>query len=336
MTYKFKSAKEISGEMSLLLGLVAPSGGGKTYSALRLATGMQSVVGGKIAVIDTENKRSLHYKSRFDFMHCDMQPPFGSLNYLEAIKDASAAGAKIIIVDSMSHEHEGEGGYLDYQEQELQRMAGTDYARRERMKFTAWIQPSAKRTKLVNGILRSNCFIIFCFRAKPKMKMVKNDKGKIAPLERGWQAIAGESLVFEMVDRCLLTPNCNGLPDWSAEAMKNGVPKFTEDHKQIFTPQQVLDESVGERLALWATSGAAKPKEPPAEYHEALAAAKLGSVAFSDWWNGEGRDKREAVRPYMAEFQAASKKANNEIAAPQEPQQEEPPADEEPQEVEPF
>ena len=140
----------------LLLGIVGPSGGGKTYSALRLATGIQSIVGGEIAVIDTEARRSLHYANKFKFLHLDFEPPHGPDRYLEAIQAAVSAGAKTIVVDSMSHEHEGSGGVLEWHETELDRMAGEDFRKREAMNFIAWAKPKASRRRLINGLLQIN------------------------------------------------------------------------------------------------------------------------------------------------------------------------------------
>ena len=99
-----------NGGTPILIGLVGPSGSGKTYSALRLATGIQSVVGGDIFVIDTEARRSLHYADKFNFRFLQFDPPFGPLDYLAAIRHCVSKGAKTIVVDSMSHEHEGKGG----------------------------------------------------------------------------------------------------------------------------------------------------------------------------------------------------------------------------------
>jgi len=121
----------------ILIGLMGPSGGGKTFSALRLAKGIQSVVGGDIVGIDTEGRRMLHYADRFKFRHMPFPAPFGSLDYLAAIRQAVKTGGKTIIVDSMSHEHEGPGGLLDYWESEIDRMAGDDWAKRERVKMLA-------------------------------------------------------------------------------------------------------------------------------------------------------------------------------------------------------
>ncbi|MBN8803508.1 MAG: AAA family ATPase, partial [Sphingopyxis terrae] len=158
----------------LLIGLTGPSGGGKTYSALRLATGIQQVSGGEIYFIDTESRRALHYADRFKFQHIPFDAPFGSLDYLVALQQCVKAGAGVVIVDSMSHEHEGPGGLMDLHDQAVQRMAGDDYAKRERVKMLAWSEPKAKRRQLINGILQLNCNFIFCFRAKNSSKPMKN------------------------------------------------------------------------------------------------------------------------------------------------------------------
>jgi hypothetical protein len=92
----------------LLLGLTGHSGSGKTFSALRLATGIARVVPGGIVLIDTENRRARHYASEFNVSHIDFSPPFGSLDYLDALNAAAATRPAVIVVDSMSHEHDGE------------------------------------------------------------------------------------------------------------------------------------------------------------------------------------------------------------------------------------
>ena len=57
----FDDKPAVRERVPLLLGLVGPSGGGKTYSALRLARGFQKVTGGDIHFIDTEARRVFHY-----------------------------------------------------------------------------------------------------------------------------------------------------------------------------------------------------------------------------------------------------------------------------------
>ena len=45
----------------LFIGLIGPSSSGKTFSALRLATGIQKVNGGDIHMIDTENRQVIEF-----------------------------------------------------------------------------------------------------------------------------------------------------------------------------------------------------------------------------------------------------------------------------------
>ena len=84
--------------------LAGPSGSGKTYSALRLATGIQSKVGGGIAAIDTENRRIRYYADEFSFDDMQLQAPYSPEKYVDAIDQAIDAGYKILIIDSITHE----------------------------------------------------------------------------------------------------------------------------------------------------------------------------------------------------------------------------------------
>ena len=140
----FVAKPAVRESVPLLIGLMGCSGSGKTFSALRLATGIQRVSGGEIYGIDTEARRMLHYADNFKFKHIQFDAPFGSLDYLAAMRQCVEAGAKVVIVDSMTHEHTGSGGYLETQEKEMTRMAGDDYAKRERVKFAAWILPAGR------------------------------------------------------------------------------------------------------------------------------------------------------------------------------------------------
>jgi len=255
--FTFKTAKREATPM--LVGLVGPSGSGKTLSALRLYKGIQKVRGGKIVGIDTEAKRMLHYADHFDFLHMAFSPPFSSLRYCEALVE-SAAQAKggVVIVDSMSHEHEGPGGYLELHESELDRLAGDDYKKRNAVNFLAWAKPAAGRRRLINTILQIDCAFVFCFRAKEKLRIKKGEQ----PVEIGWQAIAGEEFAFEMTTRCLLPAGASGVPDWSDESFALGVPKLPKDLRGCFAKGERLDEQTGEKLAQWAAGG--KPSVQPA------------------------------------------------------------------------
>jgi hypothetical protein len=296
----------------LLIGLVGPTGCGKTKSALRLAAGIQRIRGGKLVGIDTEARRMLHYANEFPLTYLEFGAPFSSLRYMEALKAAAAkAEGGVVIVDSMSHEHEGEGGYLEYHEAELNRMAGDDWKKRERMTFTAWIKPAGERRRLINTILQLNCAFIFCFRAKEKLKLVKGQD----PIQLGWQAIAGEEFAFEMTVRCLLQPGSQGVPDWSPEAFKNGVPKRGDQHVALLPDGQQLNEDVGEKLARWAkgeTPGATDIEKLKAEAREV---AECGTGRLEHYWKGLGKEKQQMLLPLKEELKSAAANADRTLTS---------------------
>ena len=292
----------------LMLGLVGPSGGGKTYSALRLATGIQRVTGGDIFVIDTEARRSLHYADRFKFRHVDFGAPFGSLDYLAAAEYCVGKGAGVIIVDSMSHEHEGPGGLLEQHEIEAKRLAALWKVRVEVAKMSAWAAPKAARRPLINSLLQMPCNFIFCFRAMEKLKI---EKGK-DPVAMGYMAIAGEEFVFEMTANALLLPGAGGVPTWQSEEIGERQqikrPGWAAD---IFGERKPLDEATGESLARWAAGTVVRSvADVVAAYETCAAPALFGSLETERkaLWRGAKPEEK-------AQLKAASEAAKARIDA---------------------
>lgn len=233
---------------------MGPSGGGKTVSGLRLAAGIRSVIGGDNYVIDTEARRALHHADRFEFRHVEFSAPFGPLDYLAAVEHCVGRGATTIVIDSMSHEHEGPGGVQDMQASEVQRLSGGDAKKAERVKMLAWVKPKQDRQRLIGRIVQLGVNLILCFRAKEKIKPVAGKD----PLQLGWMPIAGPEFVFEMTVCALLLPNANGVPTWQpehdGERQMVKMPGFARD---MFQGQ--ITEDTGRRLAEWAAGD-----QPPA------------------------------------------------------------------------
>jgi hypothetical protein len=250
---QFKASDAKRQHVPLLIGLTGPSGGGKTFSALRLATGIQTVTGGDIYFIDTESRRALHYADQFKFKHVPFDAPFGSLDYLAALQFCVKQGAKVVIVDSMSHEHEGPGGMVDLHDKIVDRMAGNDFAKRDRVKMLAWSEPKQKRRALINGILQLNANFIFCFRAKNTSKPIKGKNGKTEVEQLGFMPIAGEEFVFEQTLNCLLLPGAGGVPTWQSDQIgERTMIKLPEQFQSLRNRSAPLDEKVGASLARWA------------------------------------------------------------------------------------
>jgi hypothetical protein len=254
MTRTFEDKPATRAAVPLMIGLTGASGSGKTYSALRLATGIQRVVGGDIFFVDTESRRSLHYADVFSFRHVEFTAPFSPLDYLAAIEHCVQRGAKTIVVDSMSHEHEGPGGVLEWHDRSTTELAARWKCSREKAQMTAWSEPKAARRRLINTVLQLGCNAVFCFRAKEKIK--PPPKGEREVQDLGWMPIAGEEFVYEMTVNCLLYPGSRGTPTWNPERKgERAMTKLPSYLQAILSPNgspPQLSEDIGEAMAKWA------------------------------------------------------------------------------------
>lgn len=298
MTREFKTEPGVRKSIPLFIGLVGPSSSGKTHSAFRLAAGIAQVDPGEIVFINTEGPRGLADIDQFKkpdgsplITHMPFAAPYASLDYLDAILQARAMGAKTIVIDSLSHEHEAEGGMLDFQDQELQRMAGDDYGtwKAERFNMLAWQKPKAARRKLlVRGIMQTDVNVIACFRAKDTSKPVKIDgKTKIVPM--GFTPIAGEEFVFEMALSAILLPGAKGVPIWESDNVGERLAMKRNDQLINVVPDGAqLSEQIGRNLAIWA-SGKKPADDPIAVYGRELQAAIKEGGGPKFWTDTQGR-----------------------------------------------
>lgn len=288
MPYEFRPA--VREKTSVLVGFAGASGSGKTLSALKLATGLAGK-DGKIAFIDTERGRALHYapppgvaadpaKGTFAFRHCELNT-FSPDAYLDAIKAADEdLKADVIIVDSFSHEWEGEGGVLEMQDDEFQRLGA-----RDSVKMLSWVKPKRAHKRMVNRLVQCRAHLIIGLRAAEKVKVVKDANGKqkiIAaderPLIERWEPICEKNLPFELTASFVLTPTDPGLP----------IPvKLQDQHRPFFPLDKKIDVACGEALAAWARGGVAAKAAAPAP-----AAAQQGAPLT----RGEVRQLEELIQ----------------------------------------
>lgn len=250
MIFEIEDAKRSA--CPLLIGLVGASFSGKTVSALRLASGIVRVTKKPIVFIDTESQRSTHYADKFKFKAMHFKPPFSAARYLEAIQAAAAYGAGCIIVDSMTHEHSGEGGLL-WQSDQLLEKYGNDETERNRNLARSFIKPKRERARLINGIVQlgAACPIIFCFRAHEKLDF--KHKVNNQPRHMGWQPETTSPLMYEMTQQFLLTPGCEGVPILTSSIPdEKRIIKSPSQFQGWFRDGDQLSEDIGERFALWA------------------------------------------------------------------------------------
>jgi hypothetical protein len=251
MTRTFEDREAKRERVPLWVGLFGASGSGKSFSALRLAKGIQRVFPGDILAIDTEAGRLRHYASEFSFRHVEFKAPFAPADYLAAINHCVAKRPAVVVVDSFSHVWEGAGGVLEMADAGGRKDAGK------------WAKPKAELRKMLDAMLQMNINLVACFRARPKIKMVPGKE----PIDLGYQPIGSDELVYEFMLNCLLPPGSNGVPSWTPEfhgerAMLKLPLQFREMFAQKPPPQ--LTEDLGEQLARWAAGGvpASKPAAP--------------------------------------------------------------------------
>jgi hypothetical protein len=248
MTYTFRPARREN--VPLLLGVAGGTGSGKTMSALRIARGIAN--GHPFAGIDTEHGRMSHYADRFPELHTtDIVAPFRPERYTEAIAaggkflEAVPLANRVVIVDSSSHVWAGDGGCLDWQEE----LTGGDPKKNPQ----AWATVKKAHKKMVTQLLWMDCHVILCFRAEPKVDIVREGgQMKFVPKKGptgldGWLPIAEKMLPYELTASFLLMADAPGVPR---------PIKLEEDHKPFVPLDRPLDEYVGRALAEWASGSA--------------------------------------------------------------------------------
>ena len=164
----------------LRLAITGPAGSGKTYGALQIAQGL----GGKIAMLDTENGSGDLYADICNYDVETLTAPYSIQKYLAGIHEAEAAGYDVLIIDSLSHAWSGEGGLLDMHNQLANSMkSGNSYA--------AWNKITPWHNRLIETMLGSKCHIIATMRSKTEYAQLQNDRGRteirkvgLAPVQR--------------------------------------------------------------------------------------------------------------------------------------------------------
>lgn len=302
----FDAKPAVRGDDPLLIAMIGPPGGGKTFSALRVASGIKRVRGGDIVVIDTEGGRAKKYAGEFDFLHVPFDPPFKPTDYLAAIRQQVARNPAAIIIDSASDEHEGEGGVLDWHDRELDRMAGDDWGKRERMTQAAWIKPKRDRISLTNGLMRITVPMIFCFRAREKTKQIANDRGKMVPTNIGYMPIAPSELVGAMDLTCILPPRAEGVPVWKSDkAGEDFIIKLPNYLKPFIQDGKPMSEDMGAAFATWAKGGATTTQQKPTDDRAAA------SVAPSDTPHPQDGAADQSAEQYCAHWRTIIASASN-------------------------
>ena len=216
-------------QVKLRLNISAPSGAGKTYSALRMAKGLVNDWD-KVAVIDTENGSASLYSHLGDFNTIDLTPPFTPEKYIEAINTCVNAGMEAIIIDSSTHEWA-----CLIEENEL--LAQSKFRGNT---WSAWSQTTPRHDKFINAVLHCPAHVITCTRSK--METVMGDDKKVKKV--GMKDVQREGWEYE------LTISLNIDRDTHL-----AIP--SKDRTNLFEGKNpfLITEETGKEIANWCNSG---------------------------------------------------------------------------------
>lgn len=168
-------------KIKLKLAVTGPSGSGKSFGALRIASGMSS----KIAFLDTENGSASLYSDRFNFDVLNIAPPFSPEKFTDGLKAAAESGYEVVIIDSASHFWEG---ILDIKSK-MDARGGNSY--------TNWNDAGKRFKDVLDAILQSPLHVICCMRSKMDYVQEKNDQGKTTIKKVGLAPIMRDGSEFE-------------------------------------------------------------------------------------------------------------------------------------------
>lgn len=249
----------ITAPAPLGVGIYGYGGAGKTETALRLAFGIARVYGGDVFYADTESRKGLAYRKMFPFRYIDFRAPHNALRYIELIKTfANRKG--VLVIDTLTEEHDGEGGMLDTQAEAKDG--------KESRNAVAWALAKGQHKKLPRELRRAlqTIPIVGTWRAEDKTDWNhKDERGKVTPVPKGEMPIGSRDVPFEMTLHFLMRAGARGIPclvpETYGEEMMTKIPRWFDG---LFRPGEPITEEHGEALARWAMAEA-KPAPPPDE-----------------------------------------------------------------------
>jgi len=162
----------------------------------------------------------------------NLEPPYNPQRFVEAIKDASDSGYTVIIIDSATHEWDGEGGCLDMNEQ-------TARAKFKGNTWSAWSDTTKEHQKFINAIVHSNSHVICTARSKTETAQ----EGKRI-MRLGTKLVQRDNFEYEFTVALDLIHDCH-----IATAIKDRTSIFSSRQPEPITAE------TGDLLLNWLNSG---------------------------------------------------------------------------------
>ncbi|GAB3309518.1 AAA family ATPase [Hymenobacter humi] len=238
-------------------------------SALLIASGLTAGNWPSIVVIDTENGSGHLYAELGPYGVLTLTPPYTPERYIEAMQACEAAGAEVIILDSLSHEWEN---LLDF------------HANLPGNSFAAWAKVTPRHTALINRILSSSSHVIATVRAKTEY-VLADKNGKQVPEKVGMKAIQRDGLDYEF--------------DLVFELDRAHHATATKDRTRLFAGQLPFRpcSATGEALLNWCDAGAEPPLPPAPSASQTLVSECETLAALAGLYHTLTPELQAALKP---------------------------------------
>ena len=182
MTLAFKPATREASYARL--ALTGPSGAGKTYTALALATALSD----KVAVIDTERGSASKYVGLNGWQFDTVQPSsFSPKSLVELLGTAAGGEYGCVIVDSLSHYWMGVDGMLEQADRHAVR--GNTFA--------GWKEVRPDERRMIDALVAFPGHVIVTMRSKTEYVIEENERGKKTPRKVGLKPEQREGIEYE-------------------------------------------------------------------------------------------------------------------------------------------
>ena len=236
MGMKFKAVEAVREKIAVKVALMGASGSGKTYGAMKLATGMldemEKIDGkrGKILLANTEGSRGRYYANEFKYDIVDLEPPYNPELFVDLINYAVDEKYSVLIIDSSSAEWEGKGGCLELQQQ----LGG---------KYQDWARISPRHDRFIDALALSPIHIIATMKGKDQYEVDKDERGRTAVKKLGVGAKQRDGFEYYFTT----TFNID---------VTSHMAKCEKDNTHIFENEgyTILSEDFGKKIIKWANS----------------------------------------------------------------------------------
>ncbi|MFI7448165.1 ATP-binding protein [Nonomuraea sp. NPDC049714] len=183
MNFTFEPATK--DEAKARVALTGPTGSGKTYTALTIAT----VLGEKVAVIDTERGSASKYADEFSFNRLNLQS-FEPATLCQVLAVAASQGHDVAVIDSLTHFWSGTGGMLEQVDSAAKRGYGGN-------SFGGWKEARPQERQMIDALVSYPGHVIVTMRSKTDYVIEEDQRGRKVPRKVGLKPEQREGIEYE-------------------------------------------------------------------------------------------------------------------------------------------